>query len=649
MSLENVGKGASLNGESKINFAGSDVSGDDAKYQAAVEKARYDLQGLDNVSDDDFKKAIDSNFEAFGGSKTGREMRGENAWTDFIGGANNLINGFNEGIGNGLDYAWDNFVGQIADAIDPNTGELVRNMMTGKDLAFIPDVLTDVGFAMIPGVGIPLVVAKEALRNADNIGSLMKGKDSTTLENLTGEQALGRAAQTAVNLGLAALPGKGGLKMLSKDFGKKTTQKALVSAKKAKDEAKSAFDEALGNAQAAEAQGALSDAITAAKAKAQAELDEATKKYVDALDASSLGSRFVGANKKMGEDLKKFGQALLPSNLASTISAQHEKNVAGSQLAKLAREANKEIKQVKKSNAASTAQSNAASAAQSNAVPTAGGALYDAFVKANPGKDGAAFRALADQAGVDLTNLPRKKGFRDSVQAWLDLNPFSPAKKALKQTDEWAEAPDKWFRSTIRDAEDPTKEIVTKRGLKQKARQEALEGRAEYRPIQVWQGVDPYSYLPGVRQVQQALSYPRAIAATLNPLEEQIAKNPARFVGSAGMANAIETLGTAGLMMGTSGLEHMTQRPEVNSSVFGPLDDLGADMLSGGILPYIFHPGRQIAKRGIPTMTGRYLSKMPAAALHAKSYGHQQDEKENDEVIASKYDNALRNIYKKEK
>lgn len=649
MSLENVGKGASLNGESKINFAGSDVSGDDAKYQAAVEKARYDLQGLDNVSDDDFKKAIDSNFEAFGGSKTGREMRGENAWTDLIGGANNLITGANEGIGNALDYAWDNLVGQIAEAIDPNTGELVRNMMTGKDLAFIPDVLTDIGLAMVPGVGIPLVVAKEALRNADNLGSLMKGKDAITLENLTGEQALGRAAQTAVNLGLAALPGKGGLKMLSKDFGKKTTQKALASAKKAKDEAKSAFDEALGNAEAAEAQGALSDAITAAKANAQAALDDATKEYAEALDAASFGSRFVGANKKMGEDLKKFGQALLPSNLGATISAQHGRNVASKQLAQFAREANKAIKQAKKSNAASTAQGNVASAAQGNTVPDPAAELYDAFVKANPGKTNIDLQALANQAGVDLTSLPRKKGFRDSVQAWRSIAPFTSARKALKQSDEWAKAPSKWFRPTVRDGEDPAKEIITKNGLKQKARQEALEERAQYRPIQVWRGVDPYSYAPGIRQAQKALNYPRAIAATLNPLEEQIAKNPARFVGSAGMANAIETLGTAGLMMGTSGLEHMTQRPEVNSSNFGSIDDMAAAFLNGGILPWIFHPGRQIAKRGIPTMTGRYLSKMPGAALHAKSYGHQQDEKENDEVVASKYDNALRNIYKKEK
>ena len=163
---------------------------DEAKYQAAVEKAREEI-GDKDVSRDEFKRIIDKYFKELGASKTGREMRGENGWTDFVGGVNNVINGVNTTVGNAVDFAWDNTVGNVGGLISKDLGNDIKNMATGKDLALVPDIASDVALT-VAGL-TPVVVAKEAFRNADNFKEAATGKDSVTLEDLGDEQRFAKA------------------------------------------------------------------------------------------------------------------------------------------------------------------------------------------------------------------------------------------------------------------------------------------------------------------------------------------------------------------------------------------------------------------------------------------------------------------------
>lgn len=198
---------------------------DEAKYQAAVEKAREEI-GNKDVSRDEFKRIIDKYFEKSGASKTGREMRGENGWTDFVGGVNNVINGVNTTVGNAVDFAWDNVVGNAGGLISKDLGDDIKNMATGKDLALVPDIASDVALT-VAGL-TPVVVAKEAFRNADNFKEAATGKDSVTLEDLGDEQRFAKAGMGALALALSALPGVGKAKNILKASDKETAEGLLT-------------------------------------------------------------------------------------------------------------------------------------------------------------------------------------------------------------------------------------------------------------------------------------------------------------------------------------------------------------------------------------------------------------------------------------
>ena len=115
-----------------------DLTNDDDKYQASVDLARIKFQDKENVSDSAFKEAIDTYYDQMNPEKTGREMRGENAWTDFVGGARDAINGINTGIGTGLDFAFDTaFATPLEIMGAKDAGKTVRNWFNGEDLSII--------------------------------------------------------------------------------------------------------------------------------------------------------------------------------------------------------------------------------------------------------------------------------------------------------------------------------------------------------------------------------------------------------------------------------------------------------------------------------------------------------------------------------
>ena len=196
----------------KIKEAAESSDDSDAfKYVAAVDIARNSLGQGSGYTDDELKSAIDSEYKKLGGQTDARQFRNENILTDMIGGMKGGIDGFNSLVGNGMDWMFDNTVGNAVGLVNKDEGENVKNFFTGEDLAVIPDMVTDIGLAAIPGAGIPLVAAKNLIQQSDNIGEAVMGRDSITGEQIGEGQ---RAAKAATGLGTAALasiPGVGKL------------------------------------------------------------------------------------------------------------------------------------------------------------------------------------------------------------------------------------------------------------------------------------------------------------------------------------------------------------------------------------------------------------------------------------------------------
>lgn len=193
--------------ESSAEKSNGAFTADDAKYGMAVELANSRLGQYDDVDDNKRKEMIDSIYEnELGASTSGRDYRGENIATDIIGGMKDGINGFNTAIGNGLDFAFDNTIGNLFSLFGNDD---VKNMWTGEDLAMIPDVIEDLALAAIPGVGVPLVIGKNAIQQSDNIAEALSGIDNVTRQGLTGDQRVGKATTAALTTGLSALPGIG--------------------------------------------------------------------------------------------------------------------------------------------------------------------------------------------------------------------------------------------------------------------------------------------------------------------------------------------------------------------------------------------------------------------------------------------------------
>ena len=204
---------------------------DEQKYAAANELAKQDLSGQSGITRGQYKEAIDKRLGELGSSKSGREIRGDNYWTDFVTGVNDAIDTVNTGIGNAVDWTFDNTVGNLAGLVNDDAGEAVKNFANGSDLAFIPDMASDVLLATVGGVpGLLAVLGKEAFRSSDTLGKAITGKDAITQENLDAGERWANAGLGTLGLALAAIPGAGKAKniaaMASDKGAKKTAETA---------------------------------------------------------------------------------------------------------------------------------------------------------------------------------------------------------------------------------------------------------------------------------------------------------------------------------------------------------------------------------------------------------------------------------------
>lgn len=287
---------------------------DETKYRAAAMMAQNNLTGRDDVDDKVMKEEIDKIYSEMTGGKSGREMRGENLFTDTIGGLNDLINGATLTVGNGLDAVWDWGAGGIADMF--GAGDIVRNAFDGEDVQGIVDIGADLGLMALGPVGWGAMVGKNVIQNSDNLTEFFSGRDNVTLEELEGDERLGKGGEAALGIGLSMLPGAGKVGNLVRKGGGKVGKSVADDAmkKNAKQIRKEERYFGKGNSKTPEMQGPMPDgksktkALEGVKDRLKSMRDGVTEAPGNVRDAASMIGRQGTPLTKAGRDAGALGR-----------------------------------------------------------------------------------------------------------------------------------------------------------------------------------------------------------------------------------------------------------------------------------------------------------------------------------------------------
>lgn len=201
---------------------------DGFKYQAAVEMAKQ-LAG-EGTDDKDMRKLVDSEFAKLNPTYTGEQMRGEDDLVSkAVGGADDLIDAGSKGIGWLVDQVWDlgpaNLAGLIGGGADlllnggkGDWGNRARDTVSkvignGEDDIFSADTIGDIGMDLmlsaIPGAGLPLLLAKQGIQDADDLKEAATGRDSITMEQLDPGQRAAKVGSSLLDIALTAAPAIG--------------------------------------------------------------------------------------------------------------------------------------------------------------------------------------------------------------------------------------------------------------------------------------------------------------------------------------------------------------------------------------------------------------------------------------------------------
>ena len=212
--------------EDAIKAAEESDDPDAYKYKLAVEIVDSQIGNEQTLGDDEYRKAIDATFDKMKPTISGAEMRDEanDPVSGAVRGMRGVIDDVNQGVGTGLDWLWDNSVGNLAGLVGGGIGALfggdfedsfedvkgnVSDWVTPETGAMISDMVMDLGLAAIPGVGIPLSVAKNAIQNSENIWEGIAGVDDITGEKLDFGQQIAKLATGLGGTALSAIPGIG--------------------------------------------------------------------------------------------------------------------------------------------------------------------------------------------------------------------------------------------------------------------------------------------------------------------------------------------------------------------------------------------------------------------------------------------------------
>lgn len=623
----------------KLGSLAQQADTDEAKYAAAVEQARNSFGG-ENASRGAFKDAIDRYFAENGGSKTGREMRGENAWTDFIQGINDVNRGINTGIGTGMDFVFDNTVGNLAGLFGgEEAGKDVKNWFSGEDLALIPDIASDV-LLTASGWGIPLVVTKEAARNADDFYGAFTGRDAVTREALTPEQRAARGTLATLGTGLSILPGVGKARSIAKMASGKEAKNSLDAAKKSFDEALSTVEEKTGrgslkadklegadeleelkkivndpsksakevyraqqriprlekyiaqNAAPDKTASVMADVGNALKNKITQPYEQAVKRAQDFADMSTAGR--VGQLFK--DDMTGFAQAL--RDIPQTVKSSRDVIAGEKELKKLFRSANKLNK------------------------PTKGGKKTEDLAGARQ----ASLELAAEEAGVSLDDVLKKAGIEDISNLVSDASPMVRAFGGRFKTGLPVSGPQVW--RTVGDVLGDIGARSNASLLKAQGYDQGLRG------LEAWMKNTKYAELentPGLKA--------KAQKALLGTPEQRLNPTGAR-------QNFAATLGGQAASMP---LIPLAFQAEYGGDYIDNLNRVAEDIRKNGAGRYIaatfpVGAGRMYATNAIPSATMRFGSYYPFGALRAKDTVNQFQDLADQDMTPHTLDQAYRNI-----
>lgn len=610
----------------KLGSLAQQADTDEAKYAAAVEQARNSFGG-ENASRGAFKDAIDRYFAENGGSKTGREMRGENAWTDLIQGINDVNRGINTGIGTGMDFVFDNTVGNLAGLFGgEEAGKDVKNWFSGEDLALIPDIASDV-LLTASGWGIPLVVTKEAARNADDFYGAFTGRDAVTREILTPEQRAARGTLATLGTGLSILPGIGKARSIAKMASGKEAKSGLETAMNRLSKAQENFlgmdvpEEVLQNADELAKKtmktktgklvgnpGTTKADYATAQQETVGKLNEALKKTAEyqeieqAAQAVQKAQNFADMSTagRVGQlfkdDMTGFAQAL--RDIPQTVKSSREAIAGEKELKKLFRSANKLNK------------------------PTKG----EKKVEDLAGTRQAALELAAEEAGVSLDDVLKKAGIEDISNLVSDASPMVRAFGGRFKTGLPVSGPQVW--RTVGDVFGDIGARSNASLLKAQGYDQGLRG------LEAWMKNAKYTELentPGIKA--------KAQKALLGTPEQRLNPTGAR-------QNFAATLGGQAASMP---LIPLAFQAEYGGDYIDNLNRVAEDIRKNGAGRYIaatfpVGAGRMYATNAIPSATMRFGSYYPFGALRAKDTVNQFQDLADQDMTPHTLEQAYRNI-----
>lgn len=219
--------------EDAVKAAEESDDPDAYKYKLAVEIVDSQIGNEQTLGDNEYRQAIDATFDQMNPTVSGAEMRDESndPFSGAVRGARGVIDDINQAAGTGLDWLWDNTAGNLAGLVGGGVSALlggdfedsfedvkgnVSDWVTPETGAMASDMMMDLGLSAIPGVGIPLSVAKNAIQNSENIWEGITGIDDITGERIDPGQQIAKLATGFGGTALAALPGIGKMRNASK-------------------------------------------------------------------------------------------------------------------------------------------------------------------------------------------------------------------------------------------------------------------------------------------------------------------------------------------------------------------------------------------------------------------------------------------------
>lgn len=204
--------------EDAIEEAEASSDPDAVKYQLAVEIVNSQIGNEQTIGDQEYRDAIDATYDQMSPTVSGAEMRDEagDPLSGAVRGARDAIDNVNNLVGSGVDWLWDNTAGNLVGGLAAlfggdfdQTKQQVSDWVTPETGAIVSDTLMDLGLSMIPGIGIPLAVGKNAIQQSENIYEGITGVDDITGERLDPGQQIAKLAIGLGTTGLSTIPGIG--------------------------------------------------------------------------------------------------------------------------------------------------------------------------------------------------------------------------------------------------------------------------------------------------------------------------------------------------------------------------------------------------------------------------------------------------------